>query len=162
MAIIGKIREKSILLVIIIGLALIAFIAGDWFSTRGSGDQGEYGVGHVFGEKIDQTRFNSLEKKFRENTWNYYVDSLIMNKEFEALGLSISDKELNSYLMAKDGFGVINDQSIQSFFKDSITGQITPQSTIEGRQKLSQQLSQAKKKKKGSERKRDNGTGKRN
>ena len=54
MALIGKIREKSVLLVIIIGLALLAFIAGDFFSTRGgAGSTGEYGVGHVFGEKVD-------------------------------------------------------------------------------------------------------------
>ena len=51
MAIIGKIREKSILLVIIIGLALLAFILTDYQSMFGV-NEGEYGVGHVFGEKL--------------------------------------------------------------------------------------------------------------
>ena len=60
MALIGKIREKSVLLVIIIGLALLAFIAGDFFSTRGgAGSTGEFGVGHVFGRR--QQRKNSFE-----------------------------------------------------------------------------------------------------
>ena len=85
MAIIGKIREKSILLVIIIGLALLAFILTDYKSMFGV-NEGEYGIGHVFGEKVDQVRFNSLEAKYGENTWNYYVDSLIMNKEYRCLG----------------------------------------------------------------------------
>ncbi|MEJ6506473.1 MAG: SurA N-terminal domain-containing protein [Crocinitomicaceae bacterium] len=146
MALIGKIREKSVLLVIIIGLALLAFIAGDFFSTRGGGtNQGKYGVGHIFGEKIDINRYNALESKYQESAWPILVDSVIMNREYEALGISISDKELNSYLMATDGFGICPDQNIQSFFKDSLTGQITEQSKIEGRVKLKQQLSELKK-----------------
>ena len=147
MAIIGKIREKSILLVIIIGLALLAFILTDYKSMFGV-NEGEYGIGHVFGEKVDQVRFNSLEAKYGENTWNYYVDSLIMNKEFDALGLSISDKEFNAYLMAEKGFGVIKDQSMQGLFSDSITGKVTEESKKLGRIKLKQQLDQAKKNKK--------------
>lgn len=147
MAIIGKIREKSILLVIIIGLALLAFILTDYKSMFGV-NEGEYGIGHVFGEKVDQVRFNSLEAKYGENTWNYYVDSLIMNKEYDALGLSISDKEFNAYLMADQGFGVIKDQSIQGLFFDSITGKVTEESKKLGRIKLKQQLDQAKKNKK--------------
>jgi len=147
MAIIGKIREKSILLVIIIGLALLAFILTDYKSMFGV-NEGEYGIGHVFGEKVDQVRFNSLEAKYGENTWNYYVDSLIMNKEYDALGLSISDKEFNAYLMADKGFGVIKDQSIQGLFVDSITGKVTEESKKLGRIKLKQQLDQAKKNKK--------------
>jgi hypothetical protein len=116
-------------------------------------NEGEYGIGHVFGEKIDQTKFNSLKQKFGEQTWGYYVDSLIMNKEYDALGITASDKEINSYLMATDGFDVINDgqqfsQYFRSLFMDSITQQITPQSTIEGRQKLKVQLDQIKKNKK--------------
>ena len=152
MAIIGKIREKSILLVMIIGLALLAFILSDYKNMFGV-NEGEYGIGHVFGEKIDQTKFNYLKQKYGEQTWGFYVDSLIMNKEYDALGIIASDKEINSYLMATDGFDVVNDgsqisQSIRSLFLDSVTQQITPQSTIEGRQKLKVQLDQIKKNKK--------------
>ena len=51
MAIIGKIREKSVLLVIIIGLALLAFILGGYEKMSLSSDEG-IGYGTVFGEKI--------------------------------------------------------------------------------------------------------------
>ena len=105
MAIIGKIREKSILLVIIIGLALLAFILSDWKGMLGN-DEGEYGVGHVFGEKIDESKTENLKKKFGEYSWEYYVDSVIMNKEYEALGINVTDKELQSFLSGneKEGF----------------------------------------------------------
>lgn len=146
MALIGKIREKSVLLVVIIGLALLAFIAGDFFSTRGGGpSQGEYGVGHVFGEKVDINRYEYLRAKYNESAWPILVDSMVMTKEYEALGISVSDKELNSYLMATDGFDICPDQNIRSFFTDSLTGQITEQSKIDGRVKLKQQLAELKK-----------------
>lgn len=146
MALIGKIREKSVLLVIIIGLALLAFIAGDFFSTRGgAGSTGEYGVGHVFGEKVDMNRYEYLRSKFQDNAWPILIDSMIMSKEYQDLGISISDKELNSYLMATDGFDICPDQNIRSFFTDSLTGQITEQSKIDGRVKLKQQLTDIKK-----------------
>ena len=145
MALIGKIREKSVLLVIIIGLALLAFIAGDYFSTRGGGVEGEYGVGHVFGEKVDLNRYNYLRSKYQESAWPILVDSLVMTKEYQGLGISVSDKELNSYLMATDGFDICPDQNIRTFFTDSLTGQITEQSKIDGRVKLKKQLSEIKK-----------------
>jgi peptidyl-prolyl cis-trans isomerase D len=43
MAIIGKIREKSGLLVGIVGLALLAFVLGDYQSMFGS-SEGVYGL----------------------------------------------------------------------------------------------------------------------
>ena len=145
MALIGKIREKSVLLVIIIGVALLAFIAGDYFSTRGGGVEGKYGVGHVFGEKVDINRYEYLRSKYQESAWPILVDSLVMTREYLGLGISVSDKELNSYLMATDGFDICPDQNIRSFFTDSITGQITEQSKIDGRVKLKKQLSEIKK-----------------
>jgi len=147
MAIIGKIREKSILLVIIIGLALLAFILSDYKNMFGA-SEGEYGVGHVFGEKIDGKRYSILSGLYgEERAFQLIVDSLIMNKEYDALGISVSDKELNSYLLATDGFDVSSNQDIQNFFRDSI-GNITPASIIAGRSQLKQQLTQLKKDKK--------------
>ena len=87
MAIIGKIREKSILLVIIIGLALLAFILSDYKNMFGA-SEGEYGIGHVFGEKIDGKRYSILSGLYGEDrAFNLLVDSLIMNKEYDALGI---------------------------------------------------------------------------
>ena len=140
---------KYLFVFLLIGLASCEEAKGDASAEKKADVRQEgFGLGHIFGEKIDQVRFNSLEAKYGENTWNYYVDSLIMNKEYDALGLSISDKEFNAYLMADQGFGVIKDQSIQGLFVDSITGKVTEESKKLGRIKLKQQLDQAKKNKK--------------
>ncbi len=171
MAIIGKIREKSVLLVMVIGLALLAFILTDYKNMFGA-NEGEYGIGHVFGEKVDQLKYDDLYRKLNlqirsnpqvpigqvdklssQEAWSQLVDSIIMEHEYEALGIIATDKEINSYLMATDGFGVVNDgsqisQSIRSLFLDSITQQVTPQSTLAGREKLKVQLDQLKQNKK--------------
>ena len=66
MAIIGKIREKSVLLVIIIGLALLAFILGGYEKMSLNSDEG-IGYGTVFGEKIDPIKLQEDIAKFEQS-----------------------------------------------------------------------------------------------
>lgn len=164
MAIIGKIRSKSGLLVGIVGLALVTFILSDYQHLLGI-NEGAYGIGTVYGEKVDPKDYNVASAKFQEqgrnqamqnnkeftdadmesandNSWNYLVDSTILSKEYEALGISVSDREFNAYLMATDGFGIIQD--LNQFFVDSLTGAVSPQSMVEGRKKLQATLTKLK------------------
>ena len=157
MAIIGKIRSKSGLLVGIIGLALLSFILGDYQSFFGS-SEGEYGIGTVYGEKIDPIKYNETNgkvqdqdrgqaqkeqkeyteediEKSQDKAWNFLVDSTLLRREYDALEVSVSDREFNAYLMATDGFPILEDLSAQ-FFTDSLTGLVSEKSTVEGRQKL--------------------------
>lgn len=157
MAIIGKIRSKSGLLVGIIGLALLSFILGDYQSFFGS-SEGEYGIGTVYGEKIDPNKYNETNgkvqdqdrgqaqkeqkeyteediEKSQDKAWNFLVDSTLLRREYDALEVSVSDREFNAYLMATDGFPILEDLSAQ-FFTDSLTGLVSEKSTVEGRQKL--------------------------
>lgn len=157
MAIIGKIRSKSGLLVGIIGIALLSFILGDYQSFFGS-SEGEYGIGTVYGEKIDPNKYNETNgkvqdqdrgqaqkeqkeyteediEKSQDKAWNFLVDSTILRREYDALEVSVSDREFNAYLMATDGFPILEDLSAQ-FFTDSLTGLVSEKSTVEGRQKL--------------------------
>lgn len=167
MALIGKIRAKSGLLVAMIGIALLAFILNDYQSLFGIGE-GEYGIGLVFGEKVDPASYSIASAKFQEQernqamqsgkeftdadmeastdkAWNFMVDSTILSKEYEKLGIGVTDRELESYWMAKDGFGVIQD--LAQFFTDSLTGIQTPQSIENGRVKLKATLDNLKKSK---------------
>jgi peptidyl-prolyl cis-trans isomerase D len=157
MALIGKIRSKSGLLVGIIGIALLSFILGDYQSFFGS-SEGEYGIGTVYGEKIDPNKYNETNgkvqdqdrgqaqkeqkeyteediEKSQDKAWNFLVDSTILRREYDALEVSVSDREFNAYLMATDGFPILEDLSAQ-FFTDSLTGLVSEKSTVEGRQKL--------------------------
>jgi peptidyl-prolyl cis-trans isomerase D len=169
MAIIGKIRNNSVIIIIafvIVGIAMI------WESFKTAnpnfsllGDNTEYGIGTVYGEKMDASKYGQIssrvqdqermqaqqqQKEFGERevessndkSWNFMVDSVILKKEYEALGISVSDREFNAYLMATDGFSVLQDLS--QFYTDSLTGTITEQSTIKGRQKLQSTLTQLK------------------
>ncbi len=142
MALIGKIREKSTLLVIIIGIALFAFIMGDWEKITG-GSKDEYGYGTVYGEILDYKEYDEASLKFQEQdktqfaqqqreytqkdqdasadkAWNYVVETTIFEKEYEALGIEVSDGEFDSYLYGRDGFTVMPE--LQQGFTDSITG----------------------------------------
>jgi peptidyl-prolyl cis-trans isomerase D len=169
MAIIGKIRNNSVIIIIafvIVGIAMI------WESFKTAnpnfsilGDNTEYGIGTVYGEKMDASKYGQIssrvqdqermqaqqqQKEFGERevessndkSWNFMVDSVILKKEYEALGITVSDREFNAYLMATDGFSVLQDLS--QFYTDSLTGTITEQSTIKGRQKLQSTLTQLK------------------
>lgn len=167
MALIGKIRAKSGLLVAMIGIALLAFILNDYQSLFGIGE-GEYGIGLVFGEKVDPKTYSIASAKFQEQernqaaqngkeftdsdmdassdkAWNFMVDSTILSKEYEKLGINVTDRELESYWFAKDGFNVLPD--LAQFFNDSLTGIQTPQSIENGRVKLKATLDNLKKSK---------------
>lgn len=142
MALIGKIREKSGLLIIVIGVALFAFIMGDWQKmTEGSEDQ--IGYGTVYSEKVDFKAFEEASGKFQEQdrmqfaeqqreytqkdqdasvdkAWSYVVETTIFEKEYNALGIEVSDSEFDSYLYGRDGFPVM--QELAQGFTDSLTG----------------------------------------
>jgi peptidyl-prolyl cis-trans isomerase D len=164
MAIIGKIRSKSGLLVGLVGVALLAFILSDYQSMLGF-SEGAYGIGTVFGDKIDPRKYDETNQRVQmqdrqqseqqgrpfgdtemeaasDKAFNFLADSTILSKEYEKLGISVSEREFNAYLLATDGFTVLND--LNQFFTDSLTGLVTEQSTILGRQKLQTTINQLK------------------
>lgn len=114
--VIGKIREKSTLLLIMIGGALLAFILGDLFSSSNflvSGSQTEIGViageaveGREFEEKVQQAIENyknqsgqssitaATTDQLREQTWNQLLREIILDREMEDLGVRVSADEI--------------------------------------------------------------------
>src|SRR5690554_894506 len=67
MALIGKIREKSWLLIAVIGIAMLAFIIGDLGSMGGGPQEDVYGIGTVNGEKVDEQEYNLFLNNARNN-----------------------------------------------------------------------------------------------
>ncbi|HHH50070.1 MAG TPA: hypothetical protein ENK52_03725, partial [Saprospiraceae bacterium] len=110
MALIGRIRKNSWLLVILIGGALAAFIIMSMFSgNKGSmgGDQST--IGNINGQKIDIRTFSSAEKiqqflygsssadaggSRRNIIWNYFVEDALVKETADNLGLAVSKEEL--------------------------------------------------------------------
>jgi peptidyl-prolyl cis-trans isomerase D len=142
MALIGKIREKSGLLVVIIGLALLAFILPEFNKNSVS----DLGPGKVYGEKV---KYDVYEQKTREvaimdeqqaaqaqrpytaqdqensleKAWNAVVEDIIFQKEYDALGIDVTQRELDAYLYGTDGFTVM--ENLAQTFVDS-SGKFNP------------------------------------
>ena len=58
MAVIGKIRERGTLLLVLVGGAMVAFILGDFFSNkRGSSASREQSIGSVYGNDIERQNY---------------------------------------------------------------------------------------------------------
>ena len=116
MATLGNIRNRSGLLLAVIGIAMLAFILGDLMqSTNSVGSKNIIYVGEVLGEdvlrqkfeeRVDQGIKNWKEQssseaildqttisQIRDQVWNQYVKDLIMENEYEKLGIDVSDDE---------------------------------------------------------------------
>lgn len=135
MAIIGKIRERSWLLLIVVGGAIVTFIFTSQGPNFGDGSEEEYGIGLVYGEKVDQQKFNSKLREAEEvaeqnaqrsqqpkqpvnqdQVWNQFVEEELLEKEFQALGIVVSEDEFNAYLYGRSGFAPPAD--LANTFKD--------------------------------------------
>ena len=68
MALIGTIRKNSWLLVVLIGLALAAFIIMDMTSNRTGMGSNEFTIGEVNGEKISWPEFQRTESVLYANS----------------------------------------------------------------------------------------------
>jgi len=136
MALIGKIRERSWLLLIVVGGAIVVFIFTSGGPNFGGGVEEEYGIGLMYGEKLDRDAYNSKLEEARDvaqtnaersgqpaqevnedGVWSQFVEESLLEKEFEALGIHVSEDEFDAYLYAKNGFEPLPD--LKSNFKDA-------------------------------------------
>ena len=119
MATLQNIRSKGPLLVIVIGLALFAFIAGDaWKVLQPHQSQD---VGEVNGETISAQDFQALVEEYTEvvkfssglnalsdeqtnqikdEVWRSYVNNKLIENEAEKLGLTVSKAEIQAIIDA--------------------------------------------------------------
>lgn len=115
MATLGKIRKQSVLLLIVIGVALLAFIIGDFFnSSRAIFGPGS-AVATVGSEKVDiqefQRRVDQFNQQMQQNNskedpaviQNYVLNSMInetaINKLMDDLGIVVTDNELTEKMV---------------------------------------------------------------
>ncbi|MCJ8290378.1 MAG: peptidylprolyl isomerase [Crocinitomicaceae bacterium] len=144
MAIIGKIRDNGWLVLIVIGIALMAFIMGDWSKITG-GNEPVYGIGTIYGEKVDDKKFSEAVEIARTNAiqtaqqqgqrpqevdenrvWRSFVEEQLLEKEYEALGIEVGDDEFDAYLYAVRGFDPQAEFLNSPAFTDSITNAFSP------------------------------------
>lgn len=139
MAAIGRIRKHSGLLLIIIGAALLAFILGD-FVRKGQTHTNKLAV--IDGQNLSwnefENKFKEVEEKYkqqsgketfnaeetfqiREYAWNMLLRDNLMTKQYEKLGIVVTEEEMNDLTTGKNP-----DPMIRQIFSDPETGAFNP------------------------------------
>jgi len=141
MALIGQIRKHSGLLVVVIGVALAAFVLGD-FLKPSQQRQDRY-IGEVGGVDITSqeffTKVNEQEKvtreqrktdklepqdlfQIRQSVWNQFVQEIIMAEEYLKLGLQVTTEELSEQILGDNPH-----KYVQQSFTNPNTQQFDPE-----------------------------------
>lgn len=118
MATLQTIRSKGPLLVVVIGLALFAFIAGDAWKIL-QPHQGTQNVGEVNGKKLTAQEYQKMVDEYAEvikltqgvsalsddqltqvkdQVWQSYVNNQLIAAEAEKLGLTVSEAEVEAII----------------------------------------------------------------
>lgn len=112
MAILGQIRKRSIFLIIVIGMALFAFVISGVFTSNG-GFNSNVPVGEINGEKIDYELFNMMvdqaQNLYGLNTinaanlaWNQSITNETINQELEKLGIDAGKNQLEQIISSDE------------------------------------------------------------
>lgn len=146
MATLQKIRNRGTLLMLIIGIALFAFIIGDAINNSSSYfGNAENMIGEVDGEPIpyldyrkevttniqqaegQRGRISDQERDMIEaQTWNQMVEKIILGKSEEDLGITVTTDELSHIFLKK------TDEVVKRAFGDADEAAIALQiSTVE-------------------------------
>ncbi|MCF8366234.1 MAG: SurA N-terminal domain-containing protein, partial [Bacteroidales bacterium] len=118
MAAIGQIRKHSGLIILIVGIALAAFVLGDFLKPSSSRPRQVVGV--VDGEEISTIVFeNKVNERIeatknqrqtdklspqdiyqiRQGIWNEMIEDILLAEEFEKLGLTVTPDELSDQIL---------------------------------------------------------------
>ena len=122
MAALNSVRKHGKFLVIIVALALFAFIAEEFVRSLGyTQNERHQRVGQIYGENISIQDFNKLVDEYtevikfsqnvsnltdeqatavRDQVWQAYVQQQLIAHECEALGLCVTDAELERSIQA--------------------------------------------------------------
>jgi peptidyl-prolyl cis-trans isomerase D len=143
MAVIGKIRQRSGLLIGIIGASIVGFLIMDATNSQSSVLKGRKDtVGKVNGHKIT---INEFEKKYQENiknqemqmrgqplnddmrnylrnqTWDQMVSEVIFSNLYDKLGINVTPEEMNELATGENPHPYVKQS-----FSNPQTGQFDP------------------------------------
>ncbi len=117
MAVLSKIRQRSILLILVIGFCLLAFIIGDLFNS-GQFNRMSKDVGSVNGKDIPFEEFrvkvSNVEKSGQQGmtptqavsrVWDQEVAIALLTAEFDKLGIRAGEKHIMEALKSNPNIG---------------------------------------------------------
>ncbi len=134
MAVLGKIRERGLLLVIVVGGALVAFIFTEFLDPGSSGDRGVGTVGSIYDEDIKPNEFSEAlnlikntqqYQNYQEGqqiglAWDKLTQDRIIDVSSEKIGLNVCNKEIYEFET-----GNININNVSPHFSNVFINQET-------------------------------------
>ncbi len=153
MSVLENLRKRSGILVTIVGIALGAFVLTGLFERDSSFGGSDKTVGEIAGKSIEYNAFNikvqeALESKKRssdkkvlderevdeviQSIWGQAINEEVLNKEYEKLGISISNEELYDLMIDHPHSALVRQMTdpqnnkVNPRFADAQTGQISP------------------------------------
>ncbi len=142
MALIGSIRKHFWFVLIIIGLALAAFVIMDMVGAGNRGGMaGQFNIGKVNGQSLDYRDFQQAESSLYSGSgdiygakaavWDYMVEKAIIADEAETNGLAVPTEELKNLL-----FGSNPAPIVRQMYTDPNTGQFNRSALLEVKQAI--------------------------
>jgi peptidyl-prolyl cis-trans isomerase D len=146
MAILEKLRVRAgLLLAIVIGLALLAFVLSDFLDSGGSlFTRSKYEIAEISGKSVPYTEYESKVKELeniqklqsgqmnldeetvdqiRSVTWENMIQDMLLEKQYAKLGLDVSKEELRDMIIGENPH-----PAISQIFTDPQTGILNRQS----------------------------------
>ena len=151
MAVLNKIRQRSIFLIIIIALALFSFIIGDIFQNLGSSSGNQATIATVNGEDIERDDFmakvENIQRQSRgtltntqamNRVWDNELRAKVMQSQYDALGISVErdhmrdllKQNLTSFEEFKNEAGLFDEDKLNEFIANLKA--IAPETTTLG------------------------------
>lgn len=140
MAVLSKIRQRSILLILVIGFCLFAFIIGDLFNQGGFNSTPK-NVGSINGKDISfedfRVKVSEVEKggqgmtpiQASNRVWDQEVSVALLTAEFEKLGIRVGNKHIMEIVknnpqigqnpMFQNAAGKFDEAKFNQYFKAS-------------------------------------------
>ncbi len=123
MAVLGQIRKRSFFLILVIGMALFAFVIADVFNRAGPNSSSDEPIGIVNDADIDLDNFRRLveqtERSYNLSTmesvntvWDQLIKSTIFNEQFKNLGIDAGKEQIE--MMLSQNESIINDPRFQN------------------------------------------------
>ena len=151
MAVLNKIRQRSIFLIIVIALALFSFVIGDIFTNLESSSAADSAIATINGVDVERNEFmNKVENIQRQSNgsmtntqamnraWENEVRAKVMQSQYDALGLSVErdymrnllEQNLGSFEEFKNEAGVFDQDKLNEFIANLKA--IAPETTTLG------------------------------
>ena len=112
MAILGKIRSQGLILIVIIALALFAFIVGDLIRQGSFTSEDQNVIGYVGDTELDRQQFSrQVESTMSQRSgmstiqavngvWDQQVRDAVLREQIEDAGIEVTNEEVSNYMKA--------------------------------------------------------------